>query len=128
MKNVDEMTPALKRSGKSHRHGLVTRFAGDSGDGVQLAGLQFARATQHSGAELMTLPEFPAEIRAPAGTVFGVSAYQVHFGPEEIWTPGDDCDVLVAFNPAAFVTNIGYLTQGGVVMIYEDLCDESSFS
>ena len=121
------MTPAIKRSGKSRRNGLVARFAGDSGDGVQLAGLQFARATQQSGAELMTLPEFPAEIRAPAGTVFGVSAYQVHFGPEEIWTPGDDCDVLVAFNPAAFLTNIGYLTHGGVVIFDNDAFDERAF-
>jgi 2-oxoglutarate ferredoxin oxidoreductase subunit alpha len=105
----------------------VVRFAGDSGDGVQLAGLQFARATQQGGSELVTLPEFPAEIRAPAGTVYGVSAYQVHFGAEEIWTPGDDCDVLVAFNPAAFVTNIGYLTPGGVVIIDEDAFDERAF-
>ncbi len=127
MKIDKKITPARGRSKTSRRHGLVARFAGDSGDGIQLAGLQFARATQQGGAELMTLPEFPAEIRAPAGTVFGVSAYQVHFGPEEIWTPGDDCDVLVAFNPAAFVTNIGYLTHGGVVIIDEDTFNERAF-
>ena len=127
MKIDKKITPARDQSKTSHRRGLVVRFAGDSGDGVQLAGLQFARATQHGGAKLMTLPEFPAEIRAPVGTVFGVSAYQVHFGAEEILTPGDDCDVLVAFNPAAFVTDIGFLTRGGVVIIDEDTFDERAF-
>jgi 2-oxoglutarate ferredoxin oxidoreductase subunit alpha len=101
------------------REALVVRFAGDSGDGVQLAGHQFATATAAEGADLMTLPEFPAEIRAPTGTTFGVSAYQVQFGPGEILTPGDEADVLVAFNPAAFVTNIPFLKRGGTV-VYDD--------
>ena len=103
--------------------GLVVRFAGDSGDGVQLAGVQFARATAARGADLMTLPEFPAEIRAPAGTTFGVSAYQVQFGPGEVLTPGDEADVLFAFNPAAFTTDIHFLKRGGTVVI-----DESDFN
>ena len=103
--------------------GLVVRFAGDSGDGVQLAGVQFARATAARGADLMTLPEFPAEIRAPTGTTFGVSAYQVQFGPGEILTPGDQADVLFAFNPAAFSTDIHFLKRGGTVII-----DESDFN
>ena len=108
---------------RHHRRALVVRFAGDSGDGVQLAGHQFATAAAAKGADLMTLPEFPAEIRAPAGTTFGVSAYQVQFGAGEVLTPGDEADVLVAFNPAAFVTNIQFLKPGGTVVY-----DESAFN
>ena len=106
---------------------LVVRFAGDSGDGVQLAGHQFATATAAEGADLMTLPEFPAEIRAPAGTTFGVSAYQVQFGPGEVLTPGDEADVLVAFNPAAFVTNIQFLKRGGTVVYDEGAFNERAY-
>ncbi len=107
---------------------LVVRFAGDSGDGVQLAGGQFARSAASSGADLMTLPEFPAEIRAPAGTTFGVSAYQVQFGGGEVLTPGDETDLLVAFNPAAFVTNIGFLKKGGTVLVDEGAFTERAFA
>jgi 2-oxoglutarate ferredoxin oxidoreductase subunit alpha len=107
---------------------LVVRFAGDSGDGVQLAGHQFATATATEGADLMTLPEFPAEIRAPAGTTFGVSAYQVQFGSGEVLTPGDEADVLVAFNPAAFVTNIQYLKRGGTVVYDEGAFDQRAYA
>src|SRR5688500_6168152 len=103
--------------------GLVVRFAGDSGDGVQLAGVQFARATAVRGADLMTLPEFPAEIRAPARTTFGVSAYQVEVGPADVLSPGDQADVLFAFLPAAFSTDIHFLRRGGTVII-----DESDFN
>src|SRR6187402_1129355 len=106
---------------------LVVRFAGDSGDGVQLAGHQFATATAAGGADLMTLPEFPAEIRAPTGTTFGVSAYQVQFGPGEILTPGDEADVLIAFNPAAFVTNIQFLKSGGTVVYDEGAFNERAY-
>lgn len=127
MKNERQSTRRTKPGGVTPQNGIVVRFAGDSGDGVQLAGLQFARSTQQAGAELMTLPEFPAEIRAPAGTVFGVSAYQVHFGEQEVLTPGDESDVLVAFNPAAFVTNIGFLRAGGTVVYDEDSFDERAF-
>jgi len=84
---------------------LVVRFAGDSGDGVQLAGLRFATEAAGHGADLMTLPEYPAEIRAPAGTLFGVSAYQVQFGPGEVLTPGDAADLLVAFNPEVILVH-----------------------
>ena len=107
---------------------LVARFAGDSGDGVQLAGHQFATATAAEGADLMTLPEFPAEIRAPAGTTFGVSAYQVQFGPGEVLTPGDEADILVAFNPAAFVTNIQFLKLGGTVVYDEGAFNERAYT
>ncbi len=109
------------------RQALVVRFAGDSGDGVQLAGHQFATATAAEGADLMTLPEFPAEIRAPTGTTFGVSAYQVQFGAGEILTPGDEADVLVAFNPAAFVTNIQFLKRGGTVVYDEGAFNERAY-
>ncbi len=112
---------------KRHRQALVVRFAGDSGDGVQLAGHQFATAAAAEGADLMTLPEFPAEIRAPAGTTFGVSAYQVQFGAGEVLTPGDEADVLVAFNPAAFVTNIQFLKPGGTVVYDEGAFNERAF-
>ncbi len=101
---------------------LVVRFAGDSGDGVQLAGLRFATEAAGHGADLMTLPEYPAEIRAPAGTTFGVSAYQVQFGAGEVLTPGDEADLLVAFNPAAFATNLSFLKPGGTLVV-----DESAF-
>ncbi len=116
------------RPEKRARSSLVVRFAGDSGDGVQLAGHQFATATAAAGADLMTLPEFPAEIRAPAGTTFGVSAYQVQFGRGDVLTPGDEADVLVAFNPAAFVTNIGFLKRGGTVVYDEGAFNERAYA
>lgn len=121
--------PATRSSPtKPHqRSALVVRFAGDSGDGVQLAGAQFATAAAADGADIMTLPEFPAEIRAPTGTRFGVSAYQVQFGSDEVLTPGDEADVLVAFNPAAFVTNIGFLKRGGTVIYDEGAFTERAF-
>src|SRR5688572_31858073 len=78
----------------------VVRFAGDSGDGMQVTGSQFTLATALAGNDLATFPDFPAEIRAPVGTTFGVSAYQINFGAREIRTAGDEIDVLVAMNPA----------------------------
>ena len=92
-------------------------FAGDSGDGVQLTGTQFTKTSALVGNDISTLPDFPAEIRAPAGTLFGVSGFQLQFGSTEIRTPGDLPDVLVAFNPAAFKTNIDRLRKGGLVLI-----------
>ena len=86
----------------------VIRFAGDSGDGIQLQGLQFTMASAMAGHDLATLPDFPAEIRAPAGTRYGVSAFQIQFGGERITTPGDEPDVLIAFNPAALVVIPGF--------------------
>ena len=80
---------------------MIVRFAGDSGDGMQLAGSRFTDATAVLGNDLATLPNFPAEIRAPAGTLAGVSAFQIHFASRDILTPGDAPDVLVAMNPAA---------------------------
>ena len=80
---------------------VVVRFAGDSGDGIQLTGGQFTQATALAGNDLATFPDFPAEIRAPIGTTFGVSAFQINFGARAILTSGDVPDVLIAFNPAA---------------------------
>jgi 2-oxoglutarate ferredoxin oxidoreductase subunit alpha len=96
---------------------VVIRFAGDSGDGVQLTGTQFTKTSALVGNDISTLPDFPAEIRAPAGTLFGVSGFQLQFGSTEIRTPGDQPDVLVAFNPAALQTNIARLRKGGLVLI-----------
>jgi 2-oxoglutarate ferredoxin oxidoreductase subunit alpha len=128
LSDITERQAAPPRPKKDReRQALVVRFAGDSGDGVQLAGHQFATAAASEGADLMTLPEFPAEIRAPAGTTFGVSAYQVQFGPGEVLTPGDEADVLVAFNPAAFVTNIQFLKPGGTVVYDEGAFNERAY-
>ncbi len=99
---------------------VTIRFAGDSGDGMQLTGTQFTNTVAALGADLSTLPDYPAEIRAPAGTTYGVSGFQVKFGSTDILTPGDDCDVLVAMNPAALVTNLKILRDGGTIIVNED--------
>lgn len=95
---------------------VVVRFAGDSGDGMQLTGGQFTLSTALAGNDLATFPDFPAEIRAPQGTLFGVSAFQINFGSDEIDTAGDAPDVLVAMNPAALKTNVGALKPGGLII------------
>jgi 2-oxoglutarate/2-oxoacid ferredoxin oxidoreductase subunit alpha len=99
---------------------VVVRFAGDSGDGMQLTGSRFTDATAMVGNDLATLPDFPAEIRAPAGTPHGVSAFQIHFASRDILTPGDHPNVLVAMNPAALITQIKAVEKGGVVIVNED--------
>ena len=96
------------------------RFAGDSGDGMQLAGTQFTDTSAAVGNDISTLPDFPAEIRAPAGTLAGVSGYQIHFSSTEIFTPGDEVDVLVAMNPAALRANVGVVRSGGTVIVDVD--------
>lgn len=98
------------------REEVTIRFAGDSGDGMQLTGSLFTNTSALQGNDLRTLPEFPAEIRAPAGTVPGVSSFQLHFGSKEIMTPGDDCDVLVAMNSAALKANLPMLKKGGTII------------
>jgi 2-oxoglutarate ferredoxin oxidoreductase subunit alpha len=99
---------------------VVVRFAGDSGDGMQLTGDRFTNATAMVGNDLATLPDFPAEIRAPAGTLAGVSAFQIHFASRDIVTPGDAPNVLVAMNPAALKANIRDLEKGGTLIVNED--------
>src|SRR6185312_1813401 len=98
---------------------VVVRFAGDSGDGMQLTGGQFTLSTALAGNDLATFPDFPAEIRAPQGTTFGVSAFQINFGSTAIDTAGDQPDVLVAMNPAAFKTNANDVREGGLLIIDE---------
>ncbi len=99
---------------------VTIRFAGDSGDGMQLTGTQFTNTTAILGNDLSTLPDYPAEIRAPQGTLFGVSGFQVHFGSAEINTPGDVCDVLVAMNAAALKVNLANLVDGGAIIVDTD--------
>jgi 2-oxoglutarate ferredoxin oxidoreductase subunit alpha len=96
---------------------VVIRFAGDSGDGMQITGTQFTTATALMGNDLATFPDFPAEIRAPAGTTYGVSGFQIHFASRDIRTPGDAPDVLVAMNPAALKVNLDTLKVGGLLIV-----------
>ena len=109
--------PVTPLHDRESRDSVVIRFSGDSGDGMQLTGTQFTMETALSGSDLATFPDYPAEIRAPAGTTFGVSSFQIHFGSQAILTAGDMLDVLVAMNPAALVTNIKDLAVGGLVVL-----------
>lgn len=104
------------------RDGVVVRFAGDSGDGMQLVGTQFTIESAFAGNDLGTLPDFPAEIRAPAGSLAGVSGFQLNFSSREVFTPGDSCDVLVAMNPAALKVNVeeGSLKPGGMLIVDQE--------
>lgn len=99
---------------------VVIKFAGDSGDGMQLTGTQFTNNTALLGIDLATFPDFPAEIRAPQGTLPGVSGYQLRFSSDRVFTPGDECDVLVAMNAAALKTNLGSLKKGGKIIANTD--------
>lgn len=96
---------------------VAIRFAGDSGDGMQLTGGQFTATTALAGNDLATFPDYPAEIRAPAGSLFGVSGFQINFSGKEVFTPGDAADVLVAMNPAALKTNLPDLKRGGILIL-----------
>ena len=99
---------------------VVIRFAGDSGDGMQLTGDRFTSETAQLGNDISTLPNFPAEIRAPAGTLPGVSSFQVHFADYDILTPGDSPNVLVAMNPAALKANVADLPPGADIIVNTD--------
>jgi 2-oxoglutarate/2-oxoacid ferredoxin oxidoreductase subunit alpha len=99
---------------------VAIRFAGDSGDGMQLAGMQFSDTSALLGNDISTFPDYPSEIRAPAGTVAGVSGYQIQFSSSDIFTPGDDVDALVAMNPAALKSNIKSVKLGGMVIVNEN--------
>jgi 2-oxoglutarate ferredoxin oxidoreductase subunit alpha len=114
MEGSAALRTAQKRIELEH---AVVRFAGDSGDGMQLTGSQFTLATALAGNDLSTFPDFPAEIRAPAGTTYGVSAFQIHFGAREIKTSGDELDVLVAMNPAALKVNLDEVKPGGLILV-----------
>src|SRR3982750_2769548 len=106
---------------------VTIRFAGDSGDGMQLAGTQFTDTKALVGNDISTLPDFPAEIRAPAGTLAGVSGFQVHFSSTDIFTPGDALDALVVMNPAALKTNLTDLRKGGVLIANSDNFDKKDY-
>lgn len=105
---------------------VVIRFCGDSGDGMQLVGTQFTNVSAIFGNDVSTLPDFPAEIRAPLGTLGGVSGFQLRFSSTDIHTPGDEVDTLVAMNPAALKTNIADLKRGGTLIVNEDAFDKSN--
>jgi 2-oxoglutarate ferredoxin oxidoreductase subunit alpha len=117
MSAVEEVS---HQDGVNQVNDVVVRFAGDSGDGMQLTGSNFTEATAIYGNDLATFPDFPAEIRAPAGATFGVSAFQIYFGSEDVSTAGDDVDVLVAMNPAALITNLKDVLVGGLLVIDSD--------
>src|SRR6266851_7433445 len=104
----------------------VIRFCGDSGDGMQLIGTQFTNVSAAFGNDVSTLPDFPAEIRAPVGTLAGVSGFQLHFSSSDIFTPGDEIDTLVAMNPAALKTNVGDLRRGGTLIVNSDEFDKGN--
>src|ERR1700761_5023458 len=108
--------------------GAVIRFAGDSGDGMQLTGDRFTTSSAIFGNDLSTLPDFPAEIRAPAGTLAGVSAFQVHISDHDILTPGDNPSVLVAMNPAALKANLHDVSPAGTIIVNSDAFDERALA
>src|SRR5215207_3800202 len=122
------MTDTAHRADAEALHRVVLRFAGDSGDGMQLTGDRFTSVSALFGNDLSTLPEFPAEIRAPAGTVFGVSAFQVAISDHDITTPGDASDVLVAMNPAALRSELHQLERGGTLILNIDTFDERNLA
>ncbi|MDF1877645.1 2-oxoacid:acceptor oxidoreductase subunit alpha [Sulfurimonas sp. SAG-AH-194-L11] len=107
---------------------VVIRFSGDSGDGIQLTGTQFSSTSAMMGNDITTFPNYPAEIRAPKGTVAGVSGFQINFGSREIFTPGDEADMLVAFNPAALKVNLKDLKKGGTILLNEDAFSDSKIT
>ena len=107
---------------------VVIRFSGDSGDGMQLTGTQFSDTSALFGNDVSTFPDYPAEIRAPQGTVGGVSGFQVHFGTTDIKTPGDYCDVLIAMNPAALKANLQWVKPSGTIIVNIDTFDEKQIA
>ncbi|MDP3301564.1 MAG: 2-oxoacid:acceptor oxidoreductase subunit alpha [Sulfuricurvum sp.] len=107
---------------------VVIRFSGDSGDGMQLTGTQFSNTSAIMGNDIATFPDYPAEIRAPQGTIAGVSGFQIHFGSREIFTPGDEADMLVAFNPAALMVNLKDLKKGGTLLVNSDAFSDSKIA
>src|SRR5438874_5274117 len=112
--NLQETAVAKRRAPLQEMDSVTIRFAGDSGDGMQLAATQFTNSSAILGNDISTLPDFPAEIRAPAGTLAGVSGFQVHFSSHDIHTPGYRVNTFVAMNPAALKTNLKDLEPGGM--------------
>ena len=136
--NEKEVGGEVSRAGEGEERGgnsknkkkierVTIKFAGDSGDGIQLIGSQFTLSTAIYGNDFAIFPEFPAEIRAPAGTTYGVSAFQIQFGAKEVLTPGDTPDALVAFNPAALKVNLPLMRPGSLIIINEDEFNEINY-
>ncbi|MFN5948692.1 MAG: 2-oxoacid:acceptor oxidoreductase family protein, partial [Pirellulaceae bacterium] len=123
MSTESPQAPHLDKSIQSLSH-VTVRLAGDSGDGMQLAGTQLTNTSALHGNDVATFPDFPAEIRAPRGTRAGVSGFQVQFASHEVHTPGDTLDALVAMNPAALVTNLPDLRKTGLLIVNEDNFDD----
>src|SRR5258705_9921144 len=121
-------TSSISRPQRETRVSVVIRFAGDSGDGMQVTGSQFTLETALGGSDFSTFPGFPAEIRAPTGTTFGVSAFQIHFGGGDVMTPGDAVDVLVAMNPAGLTVELRDLKVGGTVIVDTAAFNERNLS
>lgn len=117
-----------KRSKVIEREEVVVRFSGDSGDGMQLTGTLFSNTSAIFGNDISTFPDYPSEIRAPQGTIGGVSGFQVHFGSSEVFTPGDYADVLVAMNPAALRANAKWMKPGGTIIVDIDSFDDKNIS
>ena len=128
MSSTEATAPPSDQKKFEQLESVVIRFCGDSGDGMQLVGTQFTNASAAFGNDVSTLPDFPAEIRAPVGTPAGVSGFQLHFSSHDIFTPGDEVDTLVAMNPAALKTNIADLKRGGTLIVNEDEFDKSNLS
>lgn len=125
---MSDETLTQERPAPERIEDVVIRFAGDSGDGMQLAGTQFTASSALFGNDLATLPNFPAEIRAPQGTIGGVSSFQVHIADWDILTPGDSPDCLVAMNPAALKANLHDLVKGGLLIVNTDAFEERNFA
>ncbi|MFN0051378.1 MAG: 2-oxoacid:acceptor oxidoreductase subunit alpha [Planctomycetales bacterium] len=127
MSATDTLPPPPQPAKKLEQvESVVIRFCGDSGDGMQLVGTQFTNVSAAFGNDVSTLPDFPAEIRAPAGTLAGVSGYQLNFSSQDIFTPGDAVDTLIAMNPAALKANVGDLRRGGTLIVNVDEFDKGN--
>ncbi|CBE68679.1 MAG: 2-oxoacid:acceptor oxidoreductase subunit alpha [Candidatus Methylomirabilis oxygeniifera] len=122
-----QSTPVVRPQPMTELETVVIRFAGDSGDGMQLTGTEFTKSVALEGSNLATFPDYPSEIRAPAGTLAGVSAYQVHFSSQEVYTSGDQPDVLVVMNPAALRINLPDLPRGGIIIANVGSFTQSNF-
>src|ERR1700726_588699 len=115
----------LTKSRREKIDQAVIRFAGDSGDGMQITGSQFTNTVALYGNDIRTFPDYPAEIRAPAGTLPGVSGFQLHFSSDDVSTPGDAVDVLIAMNPAALKVNLADLKANGILIVNSDSFEEA---
>src|SRR5436853_7756400 len=118
----------LSKSRREKIEQAVIRFACDSGDGMQITGSQFTNTVALYGNDIATFPDYPAEIRAPAGTIPGVSGFQLHFSSHEVFTPGDAIDALIAMNPAALKVNVADLQGNGILIVNSDSINEADLA